>query len=143
EATGTPILGCTVPRSLDQVKRLGLQGQLTKPVTRADLARILDRHERPVKHVFVVDDDPGTAELFANMLHTCDSSLQVETMHNGEDALRRLRECTPDLMLLDYVMPKMDGLQLLEAIALDKDIPVVPTFLVSAQMPWDQPPRSN
>jgi len=143
EAKGTPILGCTIPRSLDQVKKLGLQTQLTKPITRVDLARTLAEYNGPVERVFVVDDDPEAAELFAQMLRVCDSSLIIETIHDGEEALNRLRACPPDIMFLDYVMPKMDGLKLLEVMSHDDDIPMVPTFLVSAQAPWDTPPKSN
>ena len=48
-----------------------------------------------------------------------------------------------DVMLLDIVMPGMDGWQVLEAMAGDEAIPKVPTFFVSAQDPYERPPRSN
>jgi CheY-like chemotaxis protein len=136
-AKGTPVLGCTVQRSLDQVKRLGLHGYLTKPVNRADLARILEEFEYPIQRVLIVDDDQEVTELFRHMLYVCDSSLQIETLHNGKDALNRLRGDGLDLMLLDHVMPEMDGLQLLDAMAREEGIPKVPTYFISAQAPWD------
>jgi CheY-like chemotaxis protein len=142
-AKGTPIVGCTVQRSLDQVKRLGLQGYLTKPVTRADLARILEEFEKPIQRVLIVDDDQEVTELFRHMLYVCDSSLHIETLHNGKAALNRLRGNAPDLMLLDHLMPEMDGLQLLEAVAREEGMPKVPTYFISAQAPWDQPARSH
>lgn len=153
EARGTPILGCSVPRSLEQVRRLGLQGQLTKPVTRAELEKLLaglngTRGNERVKRVLIVDDAPEVAELFTDMLLVCDASLEVAVAHDGMEALRHLRQeapdlTVPDLILLDHVMPRMDGLQLLEAMARDESIPKVPTYFVSAQAPWDQPPRSH
>jgi len=45
-------------------------------------------------------------------------------------------------MLLDLVMPGIDGQQVLETMAYDEEIPIVPTFFVTAKDPVDQPPRS-
>ena len=143
EATGTPIIGCSVPRSLERARALGLQGQLIKPVTGADLAQALQSLDRPVRRVLVVDDDPDAVELFRQMLRVCDGSLEIATACGGEEALERLRGDPADLMLLDLVMPGVDGWQVLEAMARDDETPSVPTYFVSAQDPWDQPPRSS
>jgi signal transduction histidine kinase/CheY-like chemotaxis protein len=143
EATGTPIIGCSVPRYLDYAKSLGLLGQLIKPVTRGDLDRALRILNRPIRRVLIVDDDSEVLGLFSQMLRVYNESLEIETAENGEEALDRLRRNAPDLMLLDLVMPEMDGWQVLEKMAHDDEIPRVPTYLVSAQDPSDRPPRSS
>lgn len=143
ESPGTPIIGCTVPPRVERATSLGALGHLVKPVTRADLKRAIQTIDSPVKRVLVVDDDPDTLELFRNMLYVCDSTLQVMTASSGKEALEQLRDAYPDLMLLDIVMPDMDGWQVLESMTQDEGIPKVSTFLVSAQDLVDQPLRSR
>jgi len=143
EATGTPIIGCSVPRLAQRAIDAGAQGYLIKPVTRADFQKVLRAVDGPVRRVLVVDDDLSVLELFRRMLWVCDSGLEVTTVSSGEQALDELRRAPPDLMLLDVMMPDMDGWQVLEAMVRDEAIREVPTFFVSAQDPADQPPVSR
>jgi signal transduction histidine kinase/CheY-like chemotaxis protein len=143
ESPGTPIIGCAVPPRVERATSLGALGHLVKPVTRADLKRAIQTIDSPARRVLVVDDDPDTLELFRNMLYVCDSTLQVMTASSGKEALEQLRDAQPDLMLLDIVMPDMDGWQVLESMPQDEGIPKVSTFLVSAQDLIDQPLRSR
>jgi signal transduction histidine kinase/CheY-like chemotaxis protein len=139
----TPLIGCSIPRSLDLAKSLGLLGQLIKPVTRADLQQALAQVNQPVRRVLLVDDDVEVLDLFSQMLRVCDSSLQIETTSNGSTALAMLKEQPPDILFLDLVMPELDGWQILEKMYYDKEMPKVPTFFVSAQDPYDAPPHSD
>jgi CheY-like chemotaxis protein len=77
------------------------------------------------------------------MLLTCDETLDVSAANGGKAALFQLRSAPPDLLLLDLVMPDVDGWQVLEAMANDEEIPYVPTYLVSAQDPRDKPAKST
>ena len=76
------------------------------------------------------------------MLRVCDSTLEVVTATSGEQALGELRDGVADLMLLDIVMPDVDGWEVLQWMAQDR-VMNVPTFFVSAQDLTDQPPLSN
>jgi signal transduction histidine kinase/CheY-like chemotaxis protein len=143
ESAGTPIIGCSVPRSAERARSLGVSGHLTKPITRADLKQALHATGHPVKHVLAVDDDPEAAELLSQMLYACDGDLKVTTACSGDEALNQLRDNPPDLLLLDIVMPDLDGWQVLEYAVSHEEIPCVPTFFVSGQDPRDQPPRSD
>lgn len=146
ESKGTSIVGCSVQHSLARARALGLIGQIIKPITRTALAQMLQRLAPPVRRVLLVDDGIDELEMLSQMLWAYDGALEVVTAHDGAEALQRLRtERTnpPDLMLLDIVMPGMDGWQVLEAMASDDCIPKVPTFFVSAQDPYDRPPRSS
>jgi signal transduction histidine kinase/CheY-like chemotaxis protein len=143
EAPGTPIVGCSVPRPVERALNAGALGYLIKPVTRAGLEKAIQALGKPVKRVLVVDDDPDVLQLFSRMLYVCDSTLEIATASSGEEALDELRHTSPDLMLLDIVMPDMDGWQLLELMTQDEKIGNVPTFFVSAQDPADQPPLSR
>jgi signal transduction histidine kinase/CheY-like chemotaxis protein len=143
EAPGTPIIGCSVSCSLERARALGALGYLVKPVTRANLKQAIQAAGSPVKRVLIVDDDPDALRLFSRMLRVCDSTLEVVTASNGEEALDQLRHTPPDLMLLDIVMPDMDGWQVLELMAQDEQMQKVPTFFVSAQDLEEQPPLSR
>lgn len=64
--------------------------------------------------LLVVDDEPRTAELTAELLRRAGYS--VDIAGSGRDALRHVREATPDLMLLDYEMPDMDAPEVLDSL---------------------------
>ena len=64
--------------------------------------------ERP--DLLLVDDDPVTLRLLTKWLEP--GGFQVRCVENGEDAIEAVRECCPGIVLTDWNMPRMDGLQL-------------------------------
>ena len=135
----TPIIGCCCPPRIEHAFADSLQGYLTKPVTRADLDKGIRDVGRPVKRVLAVDDDVEALELLTLNLRACDSTLQVATATNGQEALEELRKHPPDLLLLDIVMPGMDGWELLAMKRLDAAIRDVPVIALSGQDPRERP----
>lgn len=74
-----------------------------------------------MKKCLVVDDSKVIRKVACHMLETLDFS--VEEADHGEEALERLKSGVPDIILLDWNMPVMDGmefLQAMKALALDK-----------------------
>ena len=61
-----------------------------------------------LKHIFVVEDDPDIRSIIQMSLETI-GGYTVDTACNGAEALQRLDELRPDLILLDVMMPRMDG----------------------------------
>lgn len=80
--------------------------------------------------VLVVDDEFGVAEVLQSILE--DEGYRVATAINGKQALTRLTELTPDLIMLDYMMPIMDGAQTLAAIRSDKNFAATPVIMMSS-----------
>jgi DNA-binding response OmpR family regulator len=82
--------------------------------------------ESSVRRVVVADDDEDIVDLLRLNLEA--AGYEVSAVYNGVDARDLTVETLPDLVVLDVMMPKMDGLQVLSALKSDpntKDIPVV------------------
>ncbi|MBN1138722.1 MAG: hybrid sensor histidine kinase/response regulator [Anaerolineae bacterium] len=139
ELPGTPLIGCSVPERTKRAIDAGALGYLIKPVTRADLEEAIQAVGKPVRRVLVVDDDPEALQLFSRMLHVYNRGLEIATALDGKRALEEMRRCLPDLVLLDVVMPEMDGWQMMELMSQDEAIADIPIFFISAQDPADQP----
>ena len=76
--------------------------------------------------VLVVEDDALTGEMVAKNLKL--EGYRVESARNGEEGLQKVKEATPDLILLDVLLPKLDGWEVLTRLRDDpqnKDIPVI------------------
>jgi len=143
EMPDTPVIGCSVPPQVERALEAGAVDYLTKPVTRADLEGAMQVVGKPVGHVLVVDDDPDVLQLFTRMLRACDGTLEVTAASSGEQALDELCSKPPDLVLLDIVMPEMDGWQVLALKGRDEMMRDIPVVLVSAQDPREQPLASQ
>jgi CheY-like chemotaxis protein len=80
--------------------------------------------------VLVVDDEFGVAEVLQSILE--DEGYRVVTAINGKHPLTRLAEHTPDVIMLDYMMPIMDGTQALAAIRKDATSQKIPVIMMSS-----------
>ena len=76
--------------------------------------------------VLIIEDDPLVARMYQTIFGF--EAIDVTLAMNGVDGLTKVREIKPDLVLCDVMMPKMNGMEVLDAIKADeslKDIPVV------------------
>lgn len=80
--------------------------------------------------VLVVDDDPRLLDALEALLTL--EGHRVFRARDGEEALRCARRERPAVIVTDYMMPKMDGEQLIEALAADPDLVMVPVVLITA-----------
>ena len=81
--------------------------------------------------VFVVDDEPDMVDLLATILKS--DGFEVDTDTDGRSALARLLAEPADLVLLDLMMPVLDGMELLKLLRLDSKGANVPVLVVSAR----------
>lgn len=139
----TPLVGCVVSPEVGRTWRGGVVGYLTKPVTRAELIGAVQNLNGPVRRVLAVDDDPDVLNLWARMLIAHDSTLEIAKASSGQEALDELDTNPPDVMLLDLMMPEMNGWQLLAIKEERQAIRDIPVVLVSAQDPREQLPASQ
>jgi DNA-binding response OmpR family regulator len=79
--------------------------------------------EHRPRRILLVDDDPNLLVVLAEQLR--DDGFEVSTARDGQEALRRLEAGWPDLILLDLMMPKVDGLALAREIKAAADLPII------------------
>ncbi len=82
-----------------------------------------------MKKIIIVEDE----EILRNLLHKklLAEGYSVEVAENGEVGLQKIRENRPDLILLDIIMPKMGGFEMLEEMQKDESISGIPVIVVS------------
>jgi chemosensory pili system protein ChpA (sensor histidine kinase/response regulator) len=111
-------MGPLIRRGLEQVIR---PVQPTAPVTEETRAPV----------VMVVDDSITMRKVTSRVLEN--HSLEVTTAQDGIDAIEKLQERVPDLMLLDIEMPRMDGYQLLEHLRSDARLRHIPVIMITSR----------
>lgn len=80
--------------------------------------------------VLVVDDDPAIRQLVTDLLEIY--GYEVRTAVDGLDALREIELLRPDCVLLDVMMPGLDGFSVLERIRAREDAPTLPVVMLTA-----------
>jgi signal transduction histidine kinase/CheY-like chemotaxis protein len=135
---GTPIFVCTIPDIAEAATDLGASDYLIKPVSREALLSALTHLAPEGRRILVVDDEPDALRLFWRILASADRKYQVMTASNGQQALELMRTSPPDAILLDLVMPDMDGFKLLEAKQKDPSLRDIPAVVLSARDPTGQ-----
>ena len=83
-----------------------------------------------MQHILVVDDDPAIRDVVADILEISDYA--VETAVNGAEALEKIRADQPAAVLLDLMMPVMDGWEFLRACRREPPCADVPVVVMSA-----------
>jgi PAS domain S-box-containing protein len=112
---------------------LGASDYLTKPIQREHLRAVLEKYRRHPQPgpVLVVEDDPDTQEVLRRLLEK--EGCQVIAAENGRVALERLAESQPRLILLDLMMPQMDGFQFIERVRQHENWRTIPIVVVTAK----------
>jgi len=128
ELAEIPVIMVTI---LDEHRRgvaLGAAGYLTKPIDRERLHRLVGRFRAPARatKVLLVEDDAIQRERVRGWLEG--QHWIVQEAENGRQALARLQTDKPDVILLDLMMPEMDGFAVVAALQKEagwRDIPVI------------------
>jgi signal transduction histidine kinase/DNA-binding response OmpR family regulator len=120
---------------LDEKQRgfaLGASAYLTKPVDRGRLAAALEpfKAKGTTARALVVEDEDAAREMMRRLL--VGEGWTVGTAQNGQEALARLAAELPDLILLDLLMPQMDGFEFLTKLRDVPEFSAIPVIIVTA-----------
>jgi signal transduction histidine kinase/CheY-like chemotaxis protein len=128
ELAEIPVIMVTILDEQRRATALGAAGYLTKPIDRHTLQRMIDRFRasaRPTR-ILLVEDDDVQRERVREWLEG--QPWIVQEAANGREALARLQAEKPDVILLDLMMPEMDGFAVVAALQKQpewRDIPVI------------------
>ena len=81
--------------------------------------------------ILIVDDNPANVEIFQMRLAA--NNYEIITASDGEAGLAMARDRLPDLILLDIMMPKMDGIEVCRHLRADPSLPFIPIIMVTAK----------
>jgi CheY-like chemotaxis protein len=126
EVSNIPVVMVTIATDRQTGFLLGASDYLTKPIEPTKLLKAMNRLAAPSGHVLVIDDDDAARQLTARLLRKVGWS--VAEAEHGARALEHIREHAPDLIILDLMMPEMDGFEVIAALQANntwRDIPVV------------------
>jgi signal transduction histidine kinase/CheY-like chemotaxis protein len=128
ELADIPVIMVTILDEQRRAASLGAVGYLTKPIDRERLRRIMSRFRAPARatRVLLVEDDADQRERLRGWLEG--QHWLVHEAANGREALACLQADRPDVILLDLMMPDMDGFAVVAALQKEarwRDVPVI------------------
>ena len=128
-----PVIMLSMANEPDIGYSLGATDYLTKPVDWNELSNILSKHqiESDSQTVLIVEDDETTRQMLRKSLETND--FKVRTAHNGKDGLEKVKQFKPGLILLDLMMPEMDGFEFAERLREKKEWLDIPVVVITAK----------
>jgi CheY-like chemotaxis protein len=128
-----PVILVTVLGDREMGIALGAAEHISKPVDPAELLRTLDRICRGVERpqVLVVDDDPATRDVLRRTLSK--EGWMVREATNGQEGLAELAKARPAVMLLDLMMPEMNGFEVLRTVREDTDLYDLPVVVITSK----------
>jgi signal transduction histidine kinase/DNA-binding LacI/PurR family transcriptional regulator/AraC-like DNA-binding protein len=133
---------CQLPVLLYQ-EYIGLQAAgsrmtnvMMKPAGRQAITHILDLLPQAMDHgeIWVVDDDAQARKYYHDLLSEALSNFVVREVNGGKEALKLLLKSTPVLVLLDLMMPEVDGFQVLENLRGSTKTAVIPVIVLTGKM---------
>lgn len=109
-----PVVFCPLRTRSAVAQELGVAAYLSKPISRRQLAHLFRRFGRPVRRIVVVEDDDEMRALLVRMVESLSPRYRVRGAVDGEAGLRLVRDERPDVLLLDLLLPGIDGHAVLE-----------------------------
>ncbi len=125
-----PVIMLTVLDARNLGYALGATDYLTKPIDRDRLTAVLKKYRRDLP-VLIVDDDADLRRLVRQLLER--DGYKVAEAENGREALAVLPEIAPGLILLDLMMPEMDGFEFVIELRRHEESRQIPVIVITAR----------
>jgi signal transduction histidine kinase/DNA-binding response OmpR family regulator len=133
DTAAIPVLILSVIKEKLKGMNLGAAEYLVKPVghslLKATIQKILEKSGRP-KTILIVDDEEDTLQLLRDRLS--EEGFQTMEASNGKDAITKATENCPDLILLDIMMPEVNGWDVMEELQRKETTASIPVVVLSA-----------
>jgi signal transduction histidine kinase/CheY-like chemotaxis protein len=112
-----PVIECSLPSQAWMAEDLNVSTVLTKPITPQRLVQEIEKLGA-VRKILIVDDSEEFVQLVRRILESTQNDYIVQQAYDGAQGLTALQEFNPDLVLLDLIMPTLDGAQFLKEMRL-------------------------
>ena len=130
QLSSIPIIVLSVLEDRKKGFRLGANAYLNKPLKKEELfSKISELLEKEEKKILLVDDDMDFVKATQFFLEK--NGYEVYSASNGEEGLKVCREKKPDLVMLDILMPKKDGIETLKSLKKDPLIQKTPVIILT------------
>ena len=127
-----PVIIVSIVDNIGLGYKLGAYEYLQKPILPETLIGTIEKIlRRKAETVLVVDDDPEALDLMRQFLE--DEKINVRTAENGLKALDSLTKMLPDLILLDLMMPEMDGFEVINRLKKTEEWAKIPVVIITAK----------
>ena len=133
ELVNIPVVMTTMVDNKKLGYALGANDYLTKPIDRHRLTQILGKYKlnNSSQVIMVVDDLQDNREIISR--HLEQEGWQVEEAENGKIALEKISTHLPQVLILDLMMPEMDGFELVEKLHQNQDWQSIPVIIITAK----------
>lgn len=133
ETTTIPVVITSISSDAVTGWALGAAGFLTKPI---DSHRLLEEIHTVISstvncRILVVDDDSGVQSFLKDLLEK--NNFEVDVASNGREGLEYLKSTTPELIILDLMMPEMDGYSMLESLRKNVETAHIPVIILTSK----------
>ncbi len=126
------IIRLPMPSGRAAIRRRGVSDYLVKPVSREMLRKALAQFGAP-RSVMIIDDNRDILRLFTQTLRSLNAGYSIRVAPSSREGLALMREQPPDLLMLDLLMPEMDGFAVIETMQRSPTLATIPIVLISAK----------
>jgi signal transduction histidine kinase/CheY-like chemotaxis protein len=130
-----PVIMVSVMAEQEHALALEVEDYLVKPIDVERLARVIGRVTQriPQRNLLLVDDDADSVAAMARLLEA--AGWHTRTAGNGAEALAALAKTRPAAIILDLIMPEMDGFEFLQHLRGDPQLRSIPVIVMSGKDP--------
>ncbi len=126
-----PTVICSLPSSQWIIDRLQITDYLPKPVSTAQIHQLLKQNPA-MQSILIVDDDIGLVQFIQRSIESITNDLQIYRAYDGEQALDVIEQNHIDLVLLDGIMPEVDGFEVIDKLHAQAQTQNIPVILMTA-----------
>ena len=137
EFSDIPVLVISAATDVGKISALGTQAVLKKPLRRGELLQVLDSLGLTVGKgntlkILLVDDDPQAIKILSTYFNSAEYEVLKE--YGGRAGLEAARQNHPDVIILDLMMPEMNGFQVLKELKKEPDTSDIPVIILTAKI---------
>jgi signal transduction histidine kinase/response regulator RpfG family c-di-GMP phosphodiesterase len=135
-----PVIMCSIVGAAGRGFSLGAADFLIKPISEEKLMTALARLENgsdndstAVRQILIIDDTPADRQLLRRTIEAAQEAYHVIEAGDGKEGVEIIQRHPPDLVVLDLLMPEMDGFAVLEQLKTDQEMRRIPIIIVTAK----------